>query len=102
MKWYVAINCYVRIIGGDSYLEIRGIAEETVKLEEKIDWTVFRVPLLEGTDLHGNDGEVNAVYVGDRKGRDGLKLERGRLARWILEELDEHKWIGACPMLANA
>jgi hypothetical protein len=78
------------------------MAEETVALGEKIDWTVFRVPLLQGKTLGENDGPVNAVYVGDKQGRDGLHLDRGRLARWILAELQEGKWICACPMLANA
>ena len=82
------------------------MAEETTTLGEKINWTVFRVPLLYGTELDENTGtegeEVEACYVGDEKGRDGLWLDRGRLARWILGELDDHKWIGACPMVANA
>jgi hypothetical protein len=78
------------------------MAEETVALGEKIDWTVFRVPLLQGNTLGENVGPVNAVYVGDKKGRDGLHLDRGRLATWILTELEEGKWINACPMLANA
>jgi hypothetical protein len=78
------------------------MAEETVALGEKINWTVFRVPLLQGKTLRENDGPVNAAYVGDKQGRDGLHLDRGRLARWILAELQEGKWINACPMLANA
>jgi len=35
------------------------------------------------------------------KGRDGYFLI-GRLVRWILEELDEMKWVRKCPALANA
>jgi hypothetical protein len=56
---------------------------------------------LSGKKLDENPGEVEASYIGDRKGRDGLFLDRGRLARWILGELDEGKWIGTCPALAN-
>lgn len=78
------------------------MAEETVALGGKIEWTVFRVPLLQGKELDENGGEVNAVYVGDKKWRDGLLLDRGRLARWILRELEEGKWIRASPILANA
>ncbi|KAF4633567.1 hypothetical protein G7Y89_g4548 [Cudoniella acicularis] len=86
-KWWVAINCYIKIIGGDTYEEITGVAQETVALGEKIPWTVFRVPLLNGTKLGENDGEVHASFVGDSKGRDRLNLDRGRLAHWILNEL---------------
>lgn len=63
---------------------------------------MFRVPALTGSKLDNNPGEVAAAYVGDKKGRDALFLDRGRLARWILSELEEGKWIGTCPTLANA
>lgn len=78
------------------------MAQATVDLGEKINWTVFRVPLLSGKSLDENEGEVQACYVGDKKGRDGLWLDRGRLARWILGELNEGKWVDACPILSNA
>lgn len=102
LKWWVAINMYVRVIGGDAYDEVRGMAQATVDLGENIKWTVFRVPLLSGKKLDESEGEVEACFVGDKKGRDGLWLDRGRLARWILGELDEEKWIGACPLVSNA
>lgn len=105
-KWWMAINCYIKVIGGDSYVEIKGMGETTAALGERIKWTVFRVPLLSGKALDENpknDGEeVNACYVGDKKGRDGLWLDRGRLARWVLNELDEGKWIGCAPLVSNA
>ena len=78
------------------------MAKETVALGDRIAWTVFRVPLLRGERLEGNEGEVNAGWVGDGEGRDGLALDRGRLARWVLGELEEGRWVGRCPMLANA
>lgn len=100
LKWYIAINAYIRPFGGDSYTEIRGIAETTVALGESVEWTVFRVPLLRGEEVA--EGDVNAAFVGDAKGRDGLFLDRGRLARWILGEVYEGKWVGMCPLLSNA
>ncbi|KAL2062066.1 hypothetical protein VTL71DRAFT_6332 [Oculimacula yallundae] len=116
LKWWVSINMYIRILPGDAYDEIRGMAQATVDLGEKIKWTVFRVPLLIGEELGEKKGgkggggeakgeeerEVEACYVGDRKGRDGLILDRGRLARWVLNEIEEGKWVGACPLLSNA
>jgi len=105
IKWFVSIDCYIRVIGGDSYGEIRGMAQATVDLSDKCEWTVFRVPLLQGKELdEAKKGveEVNAVFVGDKQGKDGIHLDRGRLARWILTELEERKWVGLCPLLANA
>ena len=80
------------------------MAEETLALDDKIEWTVFRVPLLQGDQvlIDENSGKVHAVWVGDKQGRDGLCLDRGRLAKWILKELRERKWIGLCPFVANA
>ncbi|CZT48507.1 uncharacterized protein RSE6_09211 [Rhynchosporium secalis] len=114
LKWWVSINLYIRVLPGDAYDEIRGMAQATVDLGEKIKWTVFRVPLLSGKELGSapNKGdaevgkrereEVNACYVGDKKGRDGLCLDRGRLARWVLGEIGEGKWVGALPLISNA
>ncbi|PBP17081.1 NmrA family protein [Diplocarpon rosae] len=102
LKWWAAINLYIRVFGGDSYDEIRGMAEATVALGESVSWTVFRVPLLSGTELGTGEGEVNACYVGDKEGRDGLSLVRARLVRWVLGEMEEGKWIGTCPLVSNA
>lgn len=87
IKWFVSINFYIRPLGGDSYREIRGMALETVDLGDSIEWTVFRVPLLQGTELiEGSlEPKVYAAYVGDKQGRDGLFLERSRLVRWVLQ-----------------
>lgn len=92
---------YIRVIGGDAYPEIRGMSQATVDLGEKIAWTVFRVPLLSGKEM-GDGGEVEACYVGDKKGRDGLWLDRGRLCRWVLGEVEEGKWVCAAPLISNA
>lgn len=112
----------MRVIGGDSYTEIRGMAEETVKLGDKVDWTVFRVPLLNGketkegrvqdgkveiTDIEGPsrndmDAGVHSAFVGNKMGWDGLFLDRGRLAIWILGEVEERRWLRLCPTLSNA
>lgn len=61
LKWWTAINVFVRGLGGDTYSEIRGIARETVALEEKVEWTVFRVPGLKGEEFGVDEREVNAV-----------------------------------------
>ena len=80
------------------------MAKETVALGDRIEWTVFRVPLLRGSQalIDENSRRANAVWVGDKEGRDGLHLDRGCLAIWILNELREKKWIGLCPFVADA
>jgi hypothetical protein len=93
---------YIRVIGGDPYHEIRGMSQATAALGEKIAWTIFRVPLLSGKTLGENEGEVETCYVGDKKGRDGLWLDRGRLCRWVLAELEEGNRVGYAPFVSNA
>lgn len=107
------------------------MAEETVQLGDKVDWTVFRVPLLSGKEPkpegknveHSEVGEesvgnpptdltspskndlnagVHSAFVGNKMGWDGLFLDRGRLAIWVLGELEEKRWTRLCPILANA
>lgn len=102
IKWFFSIQFYIRPLGGDTYTEIRGIAQETVALEEKVEWTVFRVPLLKGNKLGEDEGKVNTCYIGDKQGRDGLTLHRSRLVRWILAEMEERKWVHKCPALSDA
>ncbi|KAH8816889.1 hypothetical protein F5884DRAFT_853312 [Xylogone sp. PMI_703] len=98
-KWFMAIQFYIRLFGGDAYKEINGISNTTVALGDKIDWTLFRVPLLKGTRLGENDGDLAEAFVG--KSKDGLSLDRGRLALWVLKEIDEKKWVHKCPLISN-
>lgn len=101
LKWLAAIRFYVRLFGGDAYKEIRGFSAATAALGDNVDWSLFRVPLLKGTKLHENDGPVTETYVGDKHGRDGFSLDRGRLALWVLNEIDERKWVRLCPLISN-
>jgi hypothetical protein len=48
------------------------------------------------------NAKVNTAFVGDKKGRDWIYLDRGRLVVWILGELEEKRWTRECPTLANA
>ncbi|RFU32426.1 hypothetical protein B7463_g3916, partial [Scytalidium lignicola] len=100
LKWFTAIHCYIRLLGGDTYKEINGISNATTELGDKVAWTIFRVPLLKGTRLDENDGDVAEAFVGN--GKDGLSLDRGRLALWVLKEMDEKKWVRLCPLISNA
>jgi hypothetical protein len=98
--WFAAIKLYIKPTGGDAYAEISGIGIEAVALGDKIDWTVFRVPLLRGGKDAHNLGPVNAGWVGDGKRRDKIFLNREPLVHYIFHELEETGWIGKCPMLS--
>jgi len=101
LKWFVSIHVYIRGLDNYAYNEMNGIGKETVALGDRIDWTLFRVPLLRGDKLEIKDGRVSESFVGDAGGKDALTLNRSALVRWVLKEIDEKKWVGKCPLLSN-
>ena len=76
--------------------EMKKIGERTSQ-QGDLEWTVYRVP-------HLNEGdaglEVVAGYV-SREFKGSTELSRGSLARWILKELGERKWVGKAPAVGN-
>lgn len=76
--------------------EMKAIGEQ-VSGQDSLEWTVFRVPML-------NNGEEGLkVAAGDiGPGYEGTKaLSRASMARWLLEELEERKFIHEMPALGN-
>ena len=68
--------------------------------EGEVQWTVFRVPGLVGGQTGGTE-LVRAGMFGEGFNA-GLTLTRESLVRWVMEEVEERRWIGSWPMLANA
>lgn len=62
---------------------------------EQLNWTLFRVPFL----TNGKAGPVKASWAG--RGEDGMFLSRKSLARWVLGEIEEKKWVGDAPLISN-
>ncbi|QDS78003.1 hypothetical protein FKW77_002453 [Venturia effusa] len=77
--------------------EMKGIGERVSELGEEMEWTVFRVP-------HLNDGsaeeEVEAGFLGEGFGG-SMELSRASLARWVLGEIGEGRWVGKAPVVGN-
>lgn len=76
--------------------EMRGIAEVTVR-QDDLDWTVYRIPHLNELedDKEVVVGLINSEYRGT------TELSRLSLAKWILKELEEKRWIKQAPMVSN-
>ncbi|KAF2117908.1 hypothetical protein BDV96DRAFT_597771 [Lophiotrema nucula] len=77
-----------------AYAEINAMTPQLVALPSEMNWTVFRVPNL-------RDGEARPVKAG-MIGETGINLERKGMAEWVLGEMEEGRWVGKCPALANA
>lgn len=85
--------------------EMKGIAHAvmsnssgTLKQKDGLEATVFRVPFL--TEGSGNL-EVRAFVLGGEGSTENKNLSRRSMARWLLQELEERKWVGGAPMLCN-
>lgn len=54
-----------------------------------------RVPIL-------HNGEVKPVQTGHvGSGTDGMMLSRRSMCIWVLNEIEERKWVGKAPMISN-
>ncbi|KXS99545.1 hypothetical protein AC578_4275 [Pseudocercospora eumusae] len=92
--WLCCVSL-IRIFFKAAWDEVRGIGAATSSLDVKeIPWTVFGVPLL----TNGEAKATKARFVG--KGA-GLVLGRKSLAVWLLQEIEEGKWIGLCPAISE-
>lgn len=67
---------------------------------EALRWTIFRSPHL----MNGDKTDVKATFIGS--GEDGVFLNRGGMAAWVLvqveKDLPDEEWVGQAPMLCNA
>lgn len=84
---------------GNAEMKMIGeIVSNLGKEKDGVDWTVFRVP-------HLNDGSaeevVEAGFLGEEY-KGGMELTRGSLARWVLGEIEEGKWVGMAPAVGNS
>ncbi|KJY00552.1 NmrA family protein [Zymoseptoria brevis] len=94
-KWWFIVSV-IRMLGGDAYADIVGIGKVVSALPvDEVEWTLFRVPVL----TNGDYKPVQTAMVGD--GNDGLTLSRKSNAVWVLQELEEKKWVGRAPALSN-
>jgi len=93
--WLMVMMVYLAMRPG--YDEINGFTPLITSTSAvELGWTVFRVPLLKD----GDAVPVKAGFVGGMGLRVGL--ERRALAEWVLGEMEEGKWVGKCPAVANA
>ncbi|KAI5360572.1 Putative NAD(P)-binding domain, NAD(P)-binding domain superfamily [Septoria linicola] len=94
IKWWFGVQ-FVYWLFGSAWAEVNGIGNATKALNG-LEWTVFRVPGL----TNGHAGAVRAGYVGVKG--DGMVLSRKSMAVWVLQEVDERKWVGKSPAISNA
>lgn len=96
-----------KFLAGPTYAKLRGWAnvyadaESTAtlfKATQGINWTMLRVPILIN-GCQNNEGKVHLGYYGDEEMTGTLRRED--LARIMLYELENPKWVGKMPLLCS-
>jgi nucleoside-diphosphate-sugar epimerase len=89
-----------RIVVPQGHAEMREIANAVVRAgaeDASLDWTVVRVMFL-------NDGHAEAPVSAGTLFKDfegTSETSRGSLARWLLHETTDRKWVRRAPLLGN-
>lgn len=95
LKWK-GVVMLIKLIGGSAYEEITSFSALTASQPvDRLKWTIFRVPFL----TNGAVADVTAGYTGD--GNDSLTLSRKSMAKWVVQEIQDEKWVGKAPFLSN-
>lgn len=91
---------FPKIMAPQAEAEMRGVATKVLRAagtDLELEWTLYRVPMLndEAPDLKVAAGELSDDFEGT------LKLSRGTLARWILNEIAERQYVRKAVLLGN-
>ncbi|KAJ6136497.1 hypothetical protein N7512_001657 [Penicillium capsulatum] len=95
-KWRLGIWT-IRLLSAGQYREILAIGEYISSLpkDSETEYTFFRV----GGLTNGNEAPVQATHLGS--GKDAMWIGRASVARWVLNEAEEKRWIGKMPYICN-
>lgn len=93
--WKVG-SVFMKTFSSSQYWEMIGIGNCVVSQPvEELQWTLFRV----GRLTEGPEGPVTATHLGS--GKDNMSISRASIARWVLEEAVENRWVGQSPYICN-
>ncbi|KAJ5401487.1 uncharacterized protein N7487_007383 [Penicillium crustosum] len=90
-KWFM------KLFSSGQYQEMVGVGEAISSSSDTdgLRWGLFRV----GGLTNGKEAPVNATYLGS--GIDNTWISRASVARWVLDEAIEGKWVGKMPYICN-
>ena len=66
-----------------------------IPVENGAKWSLFRV----GGLTNGEQRPVKTTFLGS--GSDGMWISRASVARWVLEEATQAKFVGEIPYICN-
>ncbi|EMN5132387.1 SDR family oxidoreductase [Burkholderia contaminans] len=83
-----------KVIARKGYEDIKATGE--LVANSNLDWTLVRIPNLKDGPA---DGSVDVGWYGTTKL--GMKLSRGNLAKFLVDQLTDRKFVRAAPGIAN-
>ncbi|KAJ6019301.1 hypothetical protein N7499_009535 [Penicillium canescens] len=93
-KWRFG-GWFMKFFSPGQYQEMIAIGETVSTSSEEIQWELFRV----GGLTNGDEAPVEATHLGS--GLDKTWISRSSVARWVLDEAIEGKWVGKMPYICN-
>lgn len=87
----------MKTFGHGQYAEMVGIGQyvSSLSVDEGVKWTLFRVGLL----TNGGEMNVEATHLGS--GQDAMWISRASVARWVLDEATQGRFVGKMPYISN-
>ncbi|KXN81100.1 hypothetical protein AN958_06054 [Leucoagaricus sp. SymC.cos] len=92
----LAYSCMINVVKAgarSAYEDIVAVGNVIRDRGRELDWTIVRVPILTNSD----DTKVTAGYVGD--GKVGTTLPRKAFAAFVVEEIQQRKWVKKAPLI---
>ncbi|KAJ7356978.1 NAD-binding protein [Mycena albidolilacea] len=93
---YYSMVTSVSIAMRNAYKDIRAIGA-VIQASDLEQWTVIRVPMLS----NNKSREVIAGYIGDRKIKNHISLNRVGFAAFVIEEVSKKQWDRKVPLLVS-
>lgn len=96
LKWWLGAWT-MKLVSGGQYKEIVAIGEYVSSLLDGsgVECTFFRV----GGLTNGDEVPVVATHL--ESGKDAMWISRASVARWVLDEVEERRWVGKMPYICN-
>lgn len=83
-----------KVIARNGYEDIKATGELVANSD--LDWTLVRIPNLKDGPA---DGDVDVGWYG--KAKLGMKLSRGNLAKFLVEQVTDNRFVRAAPGIAD-
>lgn len=97
-KFSLAYSCMINVVktgARSAYKDIVAVGEIIREKGRDLDWTIVRVPILTNSD----NTQTIVGSVGD--GKVGTTVSRRAFASFVVEEVEQRKWVKRAPLITS-